>query len=262
MPKLRVGDLETYYEVRGTGPPLLLIMGWLATLEWWPEKLLCALERRHQVILYDNRGAGRTGDPGGWYSIAQMAGDAAALLDALSIARADILGVSMGGVIAQELALRHPERVGKLVLACTHGGGHRGVMPDRASLRGGLPVLLGPWRPRRRVEYLRFSERLDAGLRREIAARGVRPQLFDWGGLKQGLATLRTDLSIRSTAIRAPTLVLLGERDLLVAPRNSRRLADRIPGARVVSFPGAGHGFFYEEAAAMDRILGEFLSAG
>src|SRR5262249_55380769 len=127
MPKIRVDDIDIHYEVRGKGAPLLLIMGSQGNLDWWPEELKQGLEKHFRLIMFDNRGAGRTGEVDGQYRIPQMADDAAGLLEALEIPRAHVFGVSMGGMIAQEFALRHPKRVDHLVLGCTHPGLRHGV---------------------------------------------------------------------------------------------------------------------------------------
>src|SRR5262249_60963249 len=110
MAKLRLEgrNLDLHYELRGGGSPLLLLMGWRGNLDWWPEALLGALETRHRLVLLDNRGAGRTGDPGGDYSIRPMADDPAGLPHALAIPPADGFGASMGGRSPHEMALAHP----------------------------------------------------------------------------------------------------------------------------------------------------------
>jgi pimeloyl-ACP methyl ester carboxylesterase len=125
LPKIKVNDLEVYYEVQGEGNPLVLIAGYSGTSQWWKEitPILEDLSKHYKTIAFDNRGAGRSSAPPGDYSIRKMADDVAGLLDALHIPRAHVLGYSMGGMIAQELAINHPGKVGRLILASTYPGG-------------------------------------------------------------------------------------------------------------------------------------------
>ena len=262
MPLASVRGLPMYYELRGSGPPLLLVMGWRANLDWWPRALLAPLEARHRLILFDNRGAGRTGDPGGAFSIAQMADDAAALLEVLEVPRAHVFGVSMGGMIAQELALRHPSQVERLVLACTHAGGRRAMTPDRAMRRAWLRVLGTRWGLERRLSYLLFSKDVQSEqpeLWRDFAEVVGRARISEWASAKQFLAIAGHASHRRIAEIRAPTLVVAGDGDLMVAPQNARWLASRIPGARLELVPGAGHALLHEHAPRIDGLLREFL---
>lgn len=240
-------------------------MGWRANLAWWPTTLLGALERRHRLILVDNRGAGDTGDPGGLYTMAQMADDAAALLDGLGFARADVLGVSMGGMIAQELVLRHPERVDHLVLCCTHSGRRSRVLPTRAMWRAWSHGLRAPWRVDENLIYLLFSAEkggLDRQVLAEFSKMAARAPMGAWPSAKQYLAILRHDTYDRLPAVRAPTLVVTGDDDLMVAPGHSRVLARRIPGARLVSYPATGHAILRTRAGELDALLADFLDPG
>src|SRR5512133_3599075 len=127
MPIIRVNDINMYYETYGTGSPLVLIMGLRRNLTWWYRQIP-ELSRHYRVVAFDNRGAGRSDKPVMEYSISLFADDTAALMDVLGIRRAHILGISMGGYIAQELALRHPDKVRSLFLGCTSCGGSRTVL--------------------------------------------------------------------------------------------------------------------------------------
>jgi pimeloyl-ACP methyl ester carboxylesterase len=126
MPKIKVRDIEMFYEIRGEGHPLLMIMGFQGNMDCWdPFYLIPSLSGRFKLILFDNRGSGRTdypGDPGEEFTIRLMADDAAALLGALGIEHSHVLGISMGGMIAQEFAINHPEKVDRLVLLSTYCG--------------------------------------------------------------------------------------------------------------------------------------------
>jgi 3-oxoadipate enol-lactonase len=131
MPRLTVGTIQLHYDLQGNGEPRLLIMGFgLSSASWRPE-LVAGLARTFRMITFDNRGTGRSDQPDSPVSIVALADDAAALLNALGIARAHVLGVSMGGSIAQELALSHPERLAGLVLGCAYCGDTFGIPLDR-----------------------------------------------------------------------------------------------------------------------------------
>ena len=137
MPNATIRELDMYYEVAGSGEPLLLIMGLGADLNAWVRQTP-VLSTRYRTVTIDNRGVGRSSKPPGPYSTAQMADEAAGLLDHLGVERAHVLGVSMGGMIAQEVALRHPRRVGTLTLVCTYAapGGEEHELQGRAAGRG------------------------------------------------------------------------------------------------------------------------------
>jgi len=131
MPRLAVGTIQLHYDLQGNGEPLLLIMGFgLSSASWRPE-FLAGLAPTFRVITFDNRGTGRSDQPDNPVSIALLADDAAALLDTLGIARAHVLGVSMGGSVAQEFALNHPQRLAGLVLGCAYCGDTFGIHLDR-----------------------------------------------------------------------------------------------------------------------------------
>ena len=132
MATVNVNDCKIYYEIHGEGAPLVLIMGLRRNVEWWYRQIP-SLSRQFQVIAFDNRGAGRSDKPDMEYSIRLFADDTAGLMDALNISKARILGISMGGYIAQELALNYPAKVHSLLLGCTGPGGARAVLmsPER-----------------------------------------------------------------------------------------------------------------------------------
>jgi pimeloyl-ACP methyl ester carboxylesterase len=260
-----LGNLQVHYEVRGQGSPLLMIMGWRANLDWWPRALLESLEKRHRLILYDNRGAGRTGDPGGRFRMEQLADDAVALLDALAIPRAHVFGVSMGGMVAQELALRHPARVDRLILACTHPGGLGGFAPTPAMRRAWRHILFTRWPLERRLAYLLFSRDMpkeDPAFWKEFRSMVDGARITEWASTKQFLAIAQHHSRERVASIRAPTLVLAGDSDLMISPDNSRWLAAHIPGARLELVAGAGHAFLHEYGPRVDALLAEFLKDG
>jgi pimeloyl-ACP methyl ester carboxylesterase len=257
MPDTVSAGTRIYWEADGAGDPLLLVMGLGATLEWW-YRLRPALTPRYRTILFDNRGVGRSDVPPPPYSIAQMADDAAAVLDAAGVARAHVVGLSMGGYIAQELVLRHPARVGSLVLGCTSCGGRDAVPADKEvrqaltaratmtreeAMRVMAPYTFDASTPREVIER-EFAIRLKTTVTNE----GFFAQLQairDWPG------TLS-----RLPGIAAPTLVVHGETDRLVPPQNAAILAGAIPNARLVMLPRASHIFFTDQfEPARDALL-------
>jgi len=276
MSTLPVGSVELFHEVHGSGDPLLLVMGLAADSTAWmlqvPE-----FSKHYRTIVFDNRGVGRSSKPPGPYSIAGMADDAAGLLDALDVPRAHVVGISMGGMIAQELALRHPERVRGLVLACTYAEQLPEMVARQseslAELGGTLgpdgevtidPATLDPMRLFQHLMPLVFSPTF---LAEQLP---LLMQLFSgalqWGFsvdaiLAQARACREHRTLDRLHRIAAPTLVITGDADLLIPPAHSDVLAERIPDARLVKLPGGSHGFNFEQAEAFNREVLRFLSA-
>lgn len=264
MEKQTVGDIDICYEVRGEGPPLVMIMGLTANIDWWPPELLRALESRYRLLLLDNRGAGRTPPGEGAFTIKRFADDTAGLMDALGIEHAHVMGVSMGGMIAQELVLQHPEKVDGLVLCCTFCGGVHAARP-------GLPVLATMARrspdpevqARRALSVLfpgewlaEHPETTDNFIGR-VSIAFITPE----NARRQIGAVLRFNTYGRLPLIDKRTLVLCGSEDMLVPPRNSRILTSRIPDARLREFAGAGHGFINQCCDGVAAAVDGFLSA-
>jgi pimeloyl-ACP methyl ester carboxylesterase len=262
MPTARVGDIRMYYRTEGYGTPLVLIMGFSANSDWWPPGLVDALAGRYRLILLDNRGAGRTGEGKRPFTIPLMAADTVGLLNALGLAAAHVFGVSMGGMIAQELALRYPRRIRKLVLGCTSCG-TRGALFDIQRGRLWWDYLTQPRvRSRKLLTNLMFSpEYLSRdgealrrfGQRSRIAPMPIRIQL------KQIAAMLGFDTYDRLPRLQAPTLVMTGTRDFMAVPRNADILARRIPGARLVKLEDCGHAFIAEAEDQTVRHISSFL---
>jgi 3-oxoadipate enol-lactonase len=214
--RARVGDISIYCEVHGTGTPLVLIGGLGADVTM-VAAITSEFAERHQVLTFDNRGAGRSDQPDQPYTIAQMANDTASLMDALDLPRADIMGFSMGGRIALELALTRPKRVRRLVLVSTSARG-RGRLTMSAPMR---VLWLLRWAPPLRKRY---------------------PQ-SEGAYRRQRQATLTYDAVDRITSVTAPALILHGRRDRTVPVDLVRELATQIPGAQLTLFRG-GHMFF------------------
>ena len=245
------------------GTPVVLVHG-LGYARWGWDGLPDLLSRQHDVVLLDNRGIGDSDVPEGPYTAARMAGDVLAVLDHAGIDRAHVVGSSLGGMIAQEVAIRWPERVARLVLLSTTPGGD-----DAAPM------------PQQTVDLLRQMPELEPreALRRAIvnamAPRHVdaRPELVDEilelrlanpqdpaGWQAQAHAGTTYDGGGRLDDITAPTLVLHGDRDVVVAPANAELLADRIPDAQLLLLDGHGHLPFLEDPARVAEEILRFLA--
>jgi len=262
MPDFHHDGIKLHYSDTGEGAPLLLItgIGW-GSWSWYLQTP--AFAASYRVIAIDNRGAGDSDKPPGPYSIAQMAGDARALLDHLEIEAAHVLGVSMGGYIAQELVLAHPARVRSVTLGCTTHGGPRCVAPPEASLAMMRAEVERGWHPDVLLANarLRFSEAFIAGneefLREHVALRGRHvPPIAAW--LAQAQGCMEFDSEQRLDQVRCPALVITGDDDAIVPTANARLLAERIRGAKLVTLRG-GHLFFLESAREFNAAVLEFL---
>jgi pimeloyl-ACP methyl ester carboxylesterase len=259
MPIVENEGAEIYWTAEGSGPPVLLIMGLSFTHEMW-FRVLPGLRGQYRTILFDNRGMGRSSVPRGPYSIAQMARDARAVLHAAGHTSAAVVGASMGGMIAQELALRYPEAVERLILACTSHSGVLGRLPDfscipwpgrwtkldrRERERRVLRILYADSTPRHLIDE-------DLNLRRECewSAAGFRNQF---------LAIVKWSAYRRLPRLRVPALVVHGAEDRLIPVENGRVVARRIPGAEWVEIAQAGHILITDQVEACGRAMLNFL---
>ncbi len=261
MPVARREGCELHWESTGEGHPVLLVMGLgMTATGWW--RTVPVLAERLRVLAFDNRGVGRSSRPDGPYSLPQLAADCVAVLDAAGVERAHVYGLSLGGMIAQELALREPGRVAALVLGATTPGGERAVpiapataqflarralMPAEEAVWASVPYNYGP--ATREHGGDRIAQDIAQRLRFPVEAAPYRAQLA---------AALGHDALGRLGAVAAPTLVVHGEADRLVPAGNAELLARAIPGARLQVWPGAGHLYPTDEPRA-DRAIAEFL---
>ncbi len=265
MATTQVGSHTVYYDDSGAGHPLLFLSGLGSSrLGWW--KQLEVFARKFRVINMDNRDAGDSALAAGPYTIADMAEDTAGVIRNLALGRTHIIAISMGGMIAQELALRHPEMVDRLVLASTTAGGPTGVRagPEIAALlmRSGDESI--ETRTRRTFTAIAgqgymaaHPQDLDHIVKNALA----KPMSLESYQRQFGacLAHYAQGTADRLSQIAAPTLVVHGDADPLIPYPNGQVLAQHIPGARLVTFPGVGHLSMIESPEPFNREVLEFL---
>jgi 3-oxoadipate enol-lactonase len=264
VPTVRVGDIELDYERSSpvsdrSGPPLLLIMGMSGTALHWSEPFLELLRRDFDVIAYDHRGVGASTRLEGTITIAQLAEDASGLLSALKLDSAHVLGISMGGMVAQELALAHPDQVRTLTLGATYCGGPHSVQPEPAVMRELAAAMMSGDRARAlrsgwEANVSRtmvddvdaYAAFLAIAERRAVAVPVVMAQLQ---------ACAAHDTSSRLGELTAPTLVIHGSEDQMLPVENGRQIASLIGGSRLEIFDGVGHLFFWEQPERAAELL-------
>jgi len=251
MPFVRSSGAEIYYEVRGTsGPPLVLVRGFASSIRTW-NGVDVDLAADHRTIVLDNRGSGRSAAPAGAYRVAQMARDVVAVMSHAGLDDAHVVGTSLGGMIAQELALRYPGRVRSLVLAATAPGSNRGAPITKAGMMplAAAAVLPGRWRAQLTARVtLSPSSRAKCGMavQPEKSARS-RAGGSVAGLVGQAYAIFLHDAVNRLGRVAAPTLIIHGDSDALIEPQHARYLAELIPNARLESWSGAGHDLATED---------------
>ncbi len=266
MPYAPLPDGRLYYEAHGDeGSPVLLVMGLAMRGVAWRFQTE-ALARKHRVAWFDGRGVGLTEAPTGRLTLQRMARDSVALMDHLDWDRAHVVGVSMGGMIAQHLALEHGQRVTSLSLLATHPGGPRHLLPPPRGLRRFLLAQLTPGRRRldhlERLLYTRdYLEQTDREALRSELLRGLGARRPLGDVIAQVRAVMQHDTRTRLRALASlPTLVVKPEGDCLIAPRASDIIHRLVPGSTLVSVPG-GHGFTRERAAEVNDALLRHLEA-
>ena len=258
-----VSDIKIYWESCGRGEPLLLISG-ISGGTWTFEESIEKWSPHYRVIVFDNMGAGRSSKPNRPCSIGEMADHAAAVIDAAEEKQANVVGLSMGGMIAQELALRHPDQVHRLVLGCTHCGGsvrippspeviqkfadNTGLSPEEI-IDKNLALLVTP----------QFQKNESDALRRYRDRQLRAPWQPDYALMRQLDAIGGFDTCKRLGNIQVPTLILTAEHDMLVPPENGRILANLIPGAVEKSFVNAGHLIYLECAQDFQETVIQFF---
>ncbi len=262
MPTIEVNGIELYYERDGSGRRLLFCNGSGTTLAT-TGFLVDPFRRRFDVVAHDQRGMGRTAVPPGPYTMADYAADAGGLLDAVGWDRCRVVGVSFGGMVAQELAVTWPERVERLALLCTSPGGAGGAsyplheladLPDDERAEVSMRILDSRFTP----EWLADHD-LDRAIAQGMAARGSAPRSAAQrrGEAAQLEARSHHDVTDRLHRITCPTLVACGRFDGIAPEANGRAIADRVPDATVRVFEG-GHAFFGQDPGALPEVL-DFL---
>ena len=251
MTLVRVGETELDVERSGSGPPLLLIMGMSGTALHWGEPFLELLRKDFDVIAYDHRGVGASTKLDGAVTIAEMAEDAAGLLQALGIDSANVVGISMGGMIAQELALAHPELVRTLTLGCTYCGGEGSSLADPADMQVLAEAMMSGDRERaiRAGWEINVSPSYAADTEAWAAFQGVaqRRAVAVPVVMSQMQACMAHDTHDHLASLEMPTLVIHGTEDKLLPEPNGRLIASLIPGSQLEILEGVGHLFFWEQ---------------
>jgi len=263
MSTASVNGIELYYEVFGSGPPLTLIMGLGCSARQW-QWMAPYLAETFQVIIFDNRGSGRSGKPDSDYTTELFADDMRGLLDALYVEKTHVFGVSVGGMIAQRFALQYPERTDRLVLGCTMpdfrsfppASEDIAIMAESQSLaiEDGVEQMLALFlSPQFRAACPGEAARLRDVMRLESQERGM--EAF----LHQLAAAMSHDTRVDFANINAQTLVICGDNDRVAPVENSRFLAAQIPSGTLVELPGAYHAFWVENAVQSCRTIRDFL---
>jgi len=263
MPFATINDIPLYYDITGAGPTVCLINGYRLSSAAWPPAFIARLSERCSVMVFDNRGTGHSAKPEAGYAIGNLARDVVGLLDELDLPRVHLFGFSMGGAIAQEVAMRHPDRVDRLVLFGTFCGGiwaepasytvFRRLMvtenqsPEEAA-RQAWPVTYSP-------EYLAANpEAVERQMHRELE----HPTPMFVG--QRQMEALRAFDSYRDLpTIGATTLIASGTHDELVKPRNSEILASRIQNSRLEMLADLGHRAIWEAPEEIADLVGDFL---
>jgi 3-oxoadipate enol-lactonase len=263
MPLVDRGRHTIHYEALGdpAKPPLLLIMGLALSSRAW-DRLPGLLARDFHVLVFDNLGTGKSARRGFAYRMRDLADDAAAVIESAGFASAHVFGISMGGMIAQELAIRRPDRVRSLALGCTFASWRRGIAPDLGTKLDLVLLNLGFVTPIRISRVLVSAEWHEQHPETALAWLRSAERTALRFATAQVLAIARHHAIDRLARIRAPTLVLTGSADKLVPPVNSEVLARSIPRARLHLIRGAGHLFPLEREEETVRTLREHFLAG
>lgn len=284
---VKAGDIDISYKIFGTGSPILLINGFGGSTNYWPPAFLKQLSTNHTVIVFDNRGMGNTTTGIKKFSIKQFTEDTVEFLDVLKIKRTDVLGSSMGGKIAQELILQHPDKVGKLVLISTNCGYDKSAprydKDTQSLLKRALTnsTFLASPEGSKLLAYLTFPEEylkqkenvlssvltyisnLVEYLKQDQSApKNDQVPMIDSESLRHQLKADQTwdGVCDKLHRINHPTLIITGIEDIIVPSTYSSILKEKIPGASLVEIEGAGHGVILQYPDRIGKIILQFLT--
>lgn len=257
--RARADDIEIAYNSFGSGEPLILIGGLGAVKELWTEEFIGPLAEKFQVVAFDNRGMGQTPAGSKEFSISQFARDTAQFARRLGLERTHLLGYSMGGYVAQELALQEPGIVDKLVLMSTECGGAHGVRQEPGILLQLAADGAGDGADRHffisaasiasgEVDLADLFEASDGGSSQAVSMQA--DAIKQWSGT-----------CARLPGIDRPTLVITGTEDIVMLPENARVISELISGAKLVEMEGGDHGFILQFPARLGALIAEFLSS-
>jgi len=268
MPKAPVNGSNIYYKIEGKGIPLILIQGFAGNHKAWFFQTP-VFKKYYKVIIFDNRGIGNSGTSGEPYTIKTMADDVIGLMDNLNLDKAHILGLSLGGLVAQEIAISYPERVIKLVLGSTFAG--REVKNIHPELRGTLGIQEGSTDVdisnvdfKKLMNFMvttAFNKRLYRMVLVPLSKYSLR-SLDAEGYLRQMESVAGYDTLDRLQLIKAQTLVITGTGDRIVSPSMSDLIASKIPNARLVKVKDGSHAFFMEMRGRFNKEVLDFLRNG
>jgi pimeloyl-ACP methyl ester carboxylesterase len=265
VPKAGIGSVELYYEQTGDGEPLLLIQGMSGTHLAWGRPFLSALEQSFACTVFDNRGVGSSSAAEAPFTIAELAADTAGLLGALEIERAHVLGISMGGMIAQQLALAHPERLLSLTLGCTYCGGPGAQVMDPADFQTLAEAMASGdqervfrtmWElnlsPGFRADESRFAEFAAMAASAPVPQRTIELQLQ---------AIVAHDTQARLPELQTPTLVIHGSADRVLPYPNGELIASLLPNAHLQTLEDVGHMFWWEQPTRAAELIRAYAPA-
>jgi 3-oxoadipate enol-lactonase len=262
MPIAKTKNVNIYYEIIGQGEPLVMIRGISSNADHWYEQVP-VLSQKYQLLVFDNRGIARSSDPGGSFSTRNMAADTVGLMEAVGIKKAHVMGYSMGGMIAQEMALAYPEKVNGLILVATDCGISLRIKakPEFSRLFSEM-IRLGTNEAKKAAAGCLFAKQT-VETRPDIIQRYTEVSLRFPASLKtlgrQWAAITLHDACKRLPKISSPTLVITGSEDELIPPQNAKVMAQRIPVAQMISIDGGGHLFLIEQPDAFNQAVIAFL---
>jgi 3-oxoadipate enol-lactonase len=262
MPIATTENVNIYYEIIGQGEPLVMIRGISSNVDHWYEQVP-VLSKKYQLLVFDNRGIARSSDPDGAFSTRDMAADTVGLMEAVGIKKAHVLGYSMGGMIAQEMALTYPEKVNGLILVATDCGISLRIKakPEFSRLFSEM-IRLGTNEAKKAAACCLFAKQTFE-TRPDIIQRYTEVSLRFPASQKtfgrQWAAITQHDACNRLAKISSPTLVITGSEDELIPPANAKVMAQRIPVAQMISIDGGGHQFLIEQPEAFNEAVISFL---